>query len=227
MEAQIQKPILVTLTAPTCGGKSYLYNYIRDVAKLPCLISTTTRAPRVGEVEGLDYFFISQEESERLEREEQFAELAIYNNVRYGVTKEEFNGKLGQGLAFLIVEPTGIEHYAKPATDAGALHHKVYVHTDPAVRLQRFRDRTNIDMLRSLTHLDPSIVERVMKELNTSLNRLTTMLTQEIHWGTMVKWDRTVFGTDEPEKNLQIILGDIENLRAKDKELATWHLNRS
>ena len=98
----MSQPILVTLTAPSCSGKSYLLNYIRDEAKMPCLVSTTTRAPRTGEQEGIDYYFISREQSKRYEIEDNFAELAIYNGTRYGVTKQEFKSKLETGLTFLI-----------------------------------------------------------------------------------------------------------------------------
>jgi guanylate kinase len=223
MEAQVQKrPVLITLTAPSATGKSYLFNYIRDVAKLPCLISTTTRAARSGEVEGLDYFFISEEESKRLEAEDQLAELAIYNGVRYGVTKQEFQSKLSQGLAFLIVEPSGIDHYVKPALDVGAIHYKVYIHVDPQIRMKRFRDRAQADMLRAINvsriHQFGNADAMIMKELNTSLNRLTTMLTEEIKWGQMHQWDRTIFGDKSPEENLEIILKDVKKIQQQDIE---------
>lgn len=221
MEAQIQKrPVLVTLTSPSAGGKSYLFNYIRDVAKLPCLISTTTRAPRAGEKEGVDYYFISEEQSKQMEEANLFAELAIYNGVRYGVTKTEFSYKLRDGLAFLIVEPTGIDHYAKPALDVGALHYKTFIHTDPQVRLKRFRERVEADMTRTV---QAALIQAntfnmstmIMKEMNTSLNRLTTMLTEENHWFGLHQWDRILFGEDKPEDNLRIMLGDIEEIQSR------------
>lgn len=227
METQVQKrPVLITLTSPSAGGKSYLFNYIRDVAKLPCLISTTTRAPRAGEKEGVDYFFITEEESKRLEAEGKFAELAIYNGTRYGVTKTEFREKMSKGMAFLIVEPTGIDHYVRPASEIGALHYKTYVHTDPQVRLKRFRDRVEADMLRTI---QASMIQAssfnmstmIMKEVNTAMNRLTAMLTEEMQWGSMHQWDRTLFGEAKPEDNLKIILADVEKLQSRQLEVDT------
>jgi len=219
-------PVLVTLTAPTAAGKSYLFNYIRDVAKLPCLISTTTRSPRAGEVEGVDYYFISEEESKRLEAEDQLAELATYNGVRYGVTKKEFHSKLSQGLAFLIVEPSGIDHYVKPAKDVGALHYKAYVHVDPELRLRRFQERCVADMRKAMlafaTPTGAVAAEGlVIKQLNTALSRMKTMLTEEMQWGTMHDWDRTLFGTENPKANLDIILKDVENLKKRHIETET------
>ena len=198
------KPILVTLTSPTAAGKSYLYNYIRDVAKLPCLISTTTRPPRVGEVEGLDYFFIGEEESKRLESEDKFAELAVYGGVRYGVTKTEFHSKLKLGLVFLIVEPTGIEHYAKPATDIGALHFKVFVDTPLETRISRFKTRAFADIRAARDDPDKTVASY--------FKRFESMLTNELTWKDMVKWDSIIDGRESPKDNLNLILTDLAML---------------
>jgi guanylate kinase len=209
------RPVLVTLTAPSAAGKSYLFNYIRDVAKLPCLISTTTRAPRAGEKEGIDYFFITEEQSKQLEEANMFAELAIYNGARYGVTKQEFFGKLGEGVAFLIVEPSGIDHYVQPALDIGAIHLKYFIYVDPEVRLERFTARVQADIKKAYSlnfsnTLQNNVRERedIQKIVSTSLKRLTAMLTEEKRWGTVTNWTRTLFGTDAPEKNLEIISAD-------------------
>lgn len=207
------KPVLVTITGPSAGGKSHLFNYIRDEAKLPCLISTTTRPPRTGEVEGVDYFFISMEESLRLEKEGQFAELAHYNGHRYGVTKQEFHSKLKEGMAFLVVEPGGIDHYAKPAIDAGAVHVKAYVHTKPEVRLERFKKRCDQDMIKAIAKSDDYVVLRdaVLKAQAVALSRMEQMLGPEMKWYEMHHWDAVVDGEKSAEENLTAI---------------KWHVNR-
>src|SRR5579859_4930261 len=115
------RPLLVTLTAPTCSGKSYLLTYIRDTAKRPCLTSTTTRPPREGEVEGLDYHFISVEESKSIEAAGGFAELAIFRGHRYGVKKKDLKKKREMVPAFLILEQRGIDHYVHQPPDMGAV----------------------------------------------------------------------------------------------------------
>ena len=208
-------PVLVTLTSPTAAGKSYLFNHIRDVAKLPCLISTTTRPPRAGEREGVDYFFISEEESHRLEAEGEFAELAIYRGVRYGVTKSEFHNKLSQGIAFLIVEPSGIDHYARPALDAGAEHLKFYIHTDPDVRQTRFMQRAMDDFDQELMRYqlceDSTAIKKLFKSY---MDRQRAVSTTEMQWGQAANWDRILFGTEKAESNLSIILDTVAKHRA-------------
>lgn len=214
----MEKQVLVTLTAPSCAGKSYLFNYIRDEAKLPCLISTTTRAPRAGEVDGVDYFFISEEESLHLEAEGQFAELAIYNGARYGVTKDEFHNKLSQGVAFLIVEPSGIDHYAAPAVEVGALHFKAFVSVDPAIRLARFKERSLKDMEKAViqNHEDYAALKAAtVKAQTVALARLEQMLTTETKWFQMCQWDAVLDGNAEPVNNLHAILHHVAKMRAK------------
>lgn len=220
-----QAPILVTLTSPTAAGKSYLFNYIRDVAKLPCLISTTTRAPRANEVEGVDYYFIDEATSLQMEQRDQFAELVTYRGVRYGVTREEFMGKLSKGIAFLIVEPNGIEHYVAPALEQGALHLKYYIHTDFEVRFERFKERMAADVDGALSkRTNGNIVEEqskrdaVQKIITSYTDRLVAMTTEECKWGAAVQWDRVLFGVNSPEDNLKIILSDVEKTLAAAAE---------
>src|ERR1039458_5659015 len=177
------KPILVTFTSPTCSGKSFLLNHVRDKG-YPCLVSTTTRPPRANEKEGVDYYFISDQESKDLEAHDELAELAIFRGFRYGVSKIEFKSKLAQGPSFLIVEPTGLEHYVKPALDLGAYWLKYYVHTAPEVRIERFKGRTMTDFKIAMGDVrDGGVIEfdkrRCESIVTSAMDRLVHMLTIE------------------------------------------------
>ena len=212
------KPVLVTLTSPSCAGKSYLLNYIRAQRPQSCLISTTTRPPRAGEVEGVDYYFISEEESKSIEAHDGFAELAHYNGVRYGVTKEEFAEKLLTGLAFLIVEPSGIDHYVKPALDVGAVHLKYFINVAQATRLERFKKRLDDDLAEIMDRRTWHVQEELTKKkdiqtcVDAGLKRYKAMLTVEPDWINMADWDGILSGLDAPEHNLAVILGRVQQL---------------
>ena len=199
-------PVLITLSSPTCSGKTHLLNYIRHETNFPCLVSTTTRAPRINEQDGIDYYFISDEESLAIEKSDGFAELAIYNNYRYGVTKEEFNCKLLLGPAFLIVEPYGIDHYVQPALEQGARHIKLFVHAPLEVRLERFKNRVVNDL--DSTHFTSQAKTGVISHIN----RLISMLTIEQEWENALKWDAILDGTKSPEYNIQVIKSLISKL---------------
>lgn len=233
------KPILVTLTAPTASGKSFLFEYIRDEAKLPCLISTTTRKPRPGEKEGIDYYFIDESVSSMLEATEQFAELAVYRGVRYGVTKKEFESKLSTGLAFLIVEPSGIDSYVKPAIDMGAHNLKYYISTDLETRIERFKSRVTDDLMSQIGKFAIKFHEiredmqvlikdssNIAYNMQSHLDRLVAMLTEERKWYNMHQWDRVLDGTATPEKNLSIIMNDIASTKERLKEIEQWKINK-
>lgn len=197
------QPVLVTLTSPSCSGKSYLLNYIREVMPQTCLVSTTTRPPRAGEREGVDYYFISETESRAIEAQDGFAELMTYNGYRYGVTKQEFREKLETGLAFLIVEPIGIDHYVAPALEVGATHLKVFVDAPEDLRIQRMRERLCADLKAAV---DKNNAELAAECALTHFNRTVSMLTHERMWRSLVEWDLVLDGTEHPAENLAKIL---------------------
>jgi hypothetical protein len=116
-------------------------------------------------------------------------------------------------MAFLIVEPTGIEHYVSPALEIGAKHLKYYVHTDPDVRIARLKTRMNSDIKAALTN--SANAQDVIRVVNTHMDRLQSMLTHELNWGTAANWDRTLFGDKPPQSNLMIILQDVARLNAR------------
>jgi guanylate kinase len=215
----MHKPILVTFTSPTCSGKSFLLNYIRDEAKLPCLISTTTRPARKGEVHGVDYYFISDEESHAIEEQGGFAELAVFRGYRYGVTKEEFKNKLAIGpAAFLIVEPTGINHYVKPALDLGAEWLKYFVYVNLDTRMKRFKSRFESDLRRAVEIAkleNDGDREGILNIARTYTDRLIFALGPEKSWLDMHSWTRVLKGDDSPAENLRWILRDIEHVQDK------------
>jgi len=205
------KPILITLTAPSAAGKSHLLNYIRDVQGVACLTSTTTRAARAGEVHGRDYFFISHAKSLELESRGQFAELAEMGGTRYGVTHDEFDAKLATGLAVLIVEPSGIDHYVQPALDRGAQHLKFFVRTPLQTRLARLRHRVTADIMQHM-HKE-SAGEAVGQVIAAYTTRLQGVFTQEQTWQGAAAWTAELDGTARPEENFKIIMSAVDAAR--------------
>src|SRR5207302_999537 len=78
------------LSSPSGGGKTSITR--RLVSERPDCgysVSATTRAPRPGEVNGVAYWFMSDDEFERRVRADEFAEHAVYNGHRYGTLTAE------------------------------------------------------------------------------------------------------------------------------------------
>ena len=53
---------LIIISGPSGSGKSTVTKIVKDKLNIPLSISATTRSPRDGEIDGKDYFFLSEEE---------------------------------------------------------------------------------------------------------------------------------------------------------------------
>ena len=73
--------IIVILSSPSGAGKTSLVKEISLKNNYSISISHTTREPRANEIDGIDYFFINQEEFEKLIHKKKFLEHAkVLNN---------------------------------------------------------------------------------------------------------------------------------------------------
>ena len=94
---------LIVITGPSGVGKGTIVRAL--LAKHPelCLsISNTTRDPRSGEVEGIDYHFISTEEFKAAIAKDEFLEWAEYAGNYYGTPKSGIQSLLNQGKIVLL-----------------------------------------------------------------------------------------------------------------------------
>jgi len=96
-------PLLILISAPSGAGKTTLCNQLLAARRnLARAVTCTTRAPRPGEKDGVDYYFFSPAEFRRRERAGEFIEhAAVYGN-RYGILKSELLGKLRSGRDVLL-----------------------------------------------------------------------------------------------------------------------------
>lgn len=79
--------ILFVLSAPSGAGKSTLIQNLRRTADFTFSVSCTTRPPRAGEVDGVDYHFISEDEFDRRVQAGAFLEHARVHAHRYGTPR--------------------------------------------------------------------------------------------------------------------------------------------
>jgi guanylate kinase len=85
----VSTPILV-ITGPSGVGKGTLIKgLLQNVPGLELAVSATTRRPREGEVNGVDYHFLSQDDFDRRVAAGEFVEHAEYAGNRYGTLKSE------------------------------------------------------------------------------------------------------------------------------------------
>jgi guanylate kinase len=103
------KPFLLVLSAPSGGGKTTVTKALLKARKdLGYSISATTRAPRAGERDGQDYYFVTREEFLRRREAGDFIESAEYSGNLYGTLRSEVERILGTGHhAVLDIEIRG------------------------------------------------------------------------------------------------------------------------
>ncbi len=104
-----RKSMLIVISGPSGVGKGTIYNQLlKNDHSLTFSVSVTTRAPRAGEREGIDYFFISQEEYDRLLSEGAFLEHATVHGNCYGTLKSQVEAKLAGGWSVVLdIDPQG------------------------------------------------------------------------------------------------------------------------
>ena len=75
---------MLILTGASASGKTVTAFDLQKRYNLVKAITTTTRPIRVGEKDGVDYFFVSKEEFKKRLNEGKFVESSIYNDNYYG-----------------------------------------------------------------------------------------------------------------------------------------------
>lgn len=102
----IQLPVrslLIVVSAPSGGGKTTLCErLLGEFQEIIYSVSCTTRPPREGEVDGIDYYFISEEEFERRLKEGEFLEHAVVHGHRYGTLRRFIDKGFATGRDVLM-----------------------------------------------------------------------------------------------------------------------------
>ncbi|NQU36642.1 MAG: guanylate kinase [Actinobacteria bacterium] len=94
---------MVVVAGPSGVGKSTVVRKAVELAPDVWLsVSATTRAPRPGERNGIDYLFLSSEEFEHLREQGGFLESATFSGNRYGTPRESVASRLAKGVDVLL-----------------------------------------------------------------------------------------------------------------------------
>ena len=94
----MQKGAILVLSGPSGAGKSTIINAASDeIGEYYFSISTTTRAPRVGEEDGKDYFFVTKESFEEDIKAGNFLEYAEVHGNYYGTSLKPVREALEEG----------------------------------------------------------------------------------------------------------------------------------
>lgn len=111
---------LVVISGPSGSGKDSICERLREYNdNFWVSVSCTTRKPRKGEEEGINYYFIDKETFEKKIGNEEFLEYALYNDDYYGTPKEKITDYLNKGIdVFLVIEVQGALKIKQEVPDA-------------------------------------------------------------------------------------------------------------
>ena len=99
---------LFVISGASGVGKSTVLNKVMaERSDLRFSVSATTRSPRPGETNGINYFFVSKETFLKMIEEDAFLEYDAHMDNYYGTPKAQLEEKLTRGHVLLDIEPNG------------------------------------------------------------------------------------------------------------------------
>jgi guanylate kinase len=97
-DAYLTRGIMLVISSPSGAGKTTLTRMLMEKDhRLSLSVSSTTRPPREGEVEGKDYYFLSQDQFAADEEAGKFLESAVVFGNRYGTPRAPVEAALADG----------------------------------------------------------------------------------------------------------------------------------
>ena len=128
---------ILVLSGPSGAGKSSLINKIsEDIGEFYFSISTTTRAIRDGEKEGVHYHYVSEDEFKKGIEEDNFLEYAVVHGNYYGTSLKPVNEALHNGK--LVIFDIDVQGNAIIKNRLGELITSVFV-TTPSISVLKER----------------------------------------------------------------------------------------
>lgn len=163
---------ILTLTGPSCSGKTTLLNELVEKHGFQSIVSHTTRPMRPGEIEGKDYHFVTDGYFEEMLSHGEFIENISFSGFSYGVSVGEIIEADTSGkTAVLIVEPNGLmQIYKYVENNPGIEVASVYIGGNSFELIERYLGRLAGEDLAA-----EGVAKRHAK-------RIQSMITERIQW---------------------------------------------
>ena len=116
-----QRGLLIVLSGPSGVGKGTVRKALFEMPdqEFAYSVSMTTRKPREGEIDGVDYYFVTKEEFERQIKAGNLLEYAEFVGNYYGTPKDKVEELLNQGKEVILeIEVNGAQQVREKCKDA-------------------------------------------------------------------------------------------------------------
>lgn len=116
----MNKGVLYVVSAPSgCGKGTILETVLKNNKNIYYSVSATTRNPREGEVDGVNYFFHTREEFQKLIDNNGMLEYAVFCDNYYGTPRKQVEEKLHEGYDVILeIETNGAMQIKENFPDA-------------------------------------------------------------------------------------------------------------
>lgn len=119
---KVSESMIFIISAPSGCGKGTLISKLNEKFRIYNSISCTTRAPRDGEMNGKNYYFVTRETYDRMVEDGDFLEHAEFDNKGYGTPRKPIEDALNDGMDVLLeIEPKGAFQIKEKRPDAVAI----------------------------------------------------------------------------------------------------------
>lgn len=99
----VQQGLLIVISGPSgCGKGTLCHELIKRCPDMRVSVSATTRAPRPGEVHGVNYYFMTRDEFQDLVKADGFLEWAPIYGYKYGTPVEPVKKALAEGTNVIL-----------------------------------------------------------------------------------------------------------------------------
>lgn len=141
-----KKGAILIISGPSgCGKSTLLKEVYKDIDDYYFSISTTTRAPRIGEVNGVDYFFVTKEEFEKDINNGDFLEYAKVHDNYYGTSLKPIKKALDE--AKLVIFDIDVQGHEIVRTKLNSITTSVFITTPSLEVLEARLNSRNTDSL--------------------------------------------------------------------------------
>ena len=111
-EKVVYNRAMIIIVGPSASGKTEVAKILKKDYDIKKAITHTTRAPRQGERNGVDYYFVNEETFELLKKSNAFVETTTYDGNHYGCSKAEVSEN-----KCVVLDPNGLKTFKKLKND--------------------------------------------------------------------------------------------------------------